>query len=218
MHQIDLMPQKCREVLGRRVWLRRWAGFFTLSVIALSAVVWYVGASGKDLARERNRLAEVRQHRWEQNEEAQTLQAEIKELERHIERHNRLAWPVRVSEVIDTIGGVVPDEVSLLSFTVTQREEKVVSGKVSKKGKKKVYEQRSILITEIEGVSTNDGYVAMLVQGLQSVPLFRSVVLDYARNTMIDELEARTFRITCEVDLSARYRFVPLAEVSDDSQ
>ncbi|MEQ9616947.1 MAG: PilN domain-containing protein [Phycisphaerales bacterium] len=214
MHQIDLMPQKCREVLGRRIWLRRWAGGYAATIAVLALAVWFAGATEQSKRNKRDQLDAVRTIRWEQNEEAQTLQKEIEQLERRIERHNTLAWPVRVSEVMDTIANVVPEGVSLLTFTVTQREE-VVEVKAQKERGKAHDERRSILIIEIEGVSKNDGLVATMVSGLQSVPVFRSVVLDYARNINVDTVPARSFSISCEIDLSVSYRFVAGVEASD---
>jgi len=214
MHQIDLMPQKCREVLGRRVWIRRWALGYAVTAGMLAMLVWHAGATKQESVITRDRVDAVRTIRWEQNVEAQALQAEISVLEHRIERHNKLAWPVRVSEVIDTIGSVLPEEVSLLTMTFTQREERV--GTRGKKRSKGEETQRSILVLVLEGVCENDTPVASLVSGLQSVALFRSVVLDYARNIEIQTLTARSFSVTCEIDLSARYQFVASVEESED--
>ena len=214
MHQIDLMPQRCKEVLGRRVWLRRWAIGYAVVALAMFVSVWTVSHRTIGFERERDDLASIREIKWEQNEEAQTLQKEIEDLERRIDRHNRLAWPVRISDVIDTLADSMPPQITLIAMTVTEREE-TIQGTAGKQTKEKKAEKRSILIVEIEGVSPDDGPVATMVSELQSVPLFRSVVLDFARNATVDSIEARTFHVTCEVDLSISYRFTQTAEVPD---
>ena len=215
MQRIDLMPQTCREVLGRRVWLRQWTGVYALVIAGLVVGLWYAGGRASRLAARRDSLAETREVRWAQNEQAQALHGEIESLRREIERYNRLAWPVRVSEVIDTIAGVAPEGVTLLSLSVTERVERPSRRRESKGKADEPPEPRSILITEFEGVARDDAPVASIVSGLQGISLFRSVVLDYARNVTVDGIEARTFRITCEIDLSRKYRFVDVAGVPD---
>ena len=116
--------------------------------------------------------------------------------------------------MIDTLADSMPPQITLIAMTVTEREE-TIQGTAGKQTKEKKAEKRSILIVEIEGVSPDDGPVATMVSELQSVPLFRSVVLDFARNATVDSIEARTFHVTCEVDLSISYRFTQTAEVPD---
>jgi len=213
--RIDLMPRTCREVLGRRVWLRRWAGVYALVIVGLIAGLWYASGHTSRLASRRDALTDTREIRWAQNEQAQALHAEIESLRRRIERYNRLAWPVRVSEVIDTIAGVVPEGTTFLSLSATERVERPSRRRASNGASEEPPEPRSILITEFEGVARDDAAVASIVSGLQGIALFRSVVLDYARNATVDGIGARTFRITCEIDLSRKYRFEEVAGVTD---
>lgn len=205
---IDLMPQVCRETLGRRAWVRRWVLAFSAVIVVLVGSWMWVESGGSGRRARLSDLTRERDLRLSQNERAQELAAEIGELEAAIKRYNRLAWPVRISRVMDTFGAFVPDSVTLTSLSLTPREvEDSYRDDAGKRQKRK----RSILVVEAEGVGPNDHVIAVLVSRLESHALFSSVALDYARSEVVGETEARSFRVTGVIDLEKRYQYADAA-------
>lgn len=209
---VNLMPESCRLALGRRERIRRWTIIYTGMVVVLTAGAWvlYQG-QGARIAR-REALARELREAWDRNEEAQQLIARSRELSEGIDRYTRLAWPVRVSEVIDALSAELPKGVSLTSLSMTPREEgrrgRAPGGSKGKDGAGKKPESRSFLVVEMEGVSPSDSEVAGYVSALDQHPLFESVAMDYARSSKVRTTEARAFRVTATINLSREYAFV----------
>lgn len=207
--QIDLIPQSCRVALGRRARVRRWIGAYALGIGAVIAAYASTAASEGVRARELDALRREVRLKWEQNEEAQKLWKQIQELEDTIARYERLAWPVRVTDVIASIAEQLPESISLTSLTLTPRQESTATaGRGRGKDKKNEPQSRTILAIEVEGLAPTDLELSHFVSGIEAHPVFRNVVLDFARSRSVDGVDARSFRVTCEVDLSARYTFV----------
>lgn len=203
----DLLPPACRELVLRRVRLRRW--IMAYAVVAGAIGMGYIGLNfGREIQIERrgDLQAQVRLN-WERNEEAQRLFHDIQDLGNSIARYNRLAWPIRVSDTIAIVEPMVPESATLTALTLTPRVERN-RGKVGKDGKREPDSETTYLSVEMEGVAIDDLAVARLVSGLDEHPIFASVTLDYARSREIDNVAAREFRINCEIDLSKRYSFV----------
>ncbi len=199
---IDLMPQRCRETLGRRRRVRGWVGVYGAMILLVGAAYWGAISGQGVVEDEVLRMVSEREERLNRNEEVQALLAEKRELERVIRRYNKLAWPIRVSEVIDILGTLTPDAVTLRSMSMTPRE-------VRKRGQVQGEERiESMLIIELEGIGPSDNEVAVMVSGLESHPVFSKVSLDFTRSTEVDELDVREFRMTGVIDLNARYEFV----------
>lgn len=208
--QIDLIPMSCRVALGRRARVRRWIGVYALGIGAVIAAGVSTAATESSHARERDALQREVRLKWEQNEEAQRIWKQIQDLEATIARYERLAWPLRVTDVIAAIGEQLPKSLSLTSLTLTPRTETLGRGPRAKE-KKPEQQSRTLLAIEIEGVAPSDLTLSQFVSGIEAHPVFRSVVLDFARSRQVDGVDARMFRVTCEVDLSARYKFVDAA-------
>ena len=140
--------------------------------------------------------------RLSRNEEMQGLLGEINDLEEVIRRYNVLAWPIRVSEVIDVLGTLTPEAVTLRSLAMTPRE---LRKRAASTGEEHV---ESLLVVELEGVGPSDIEVAVMVSGLEAHPLFARVSLDYTRMGEVEEQIVREFRVTGVIDLDARYEFI----------
>jgi len=209
--QIDLIPASCRAALGRRARVRGWICAYSGAVLVLGAAFMVVRAGEPRLAVEKSRLEAEVQQKWLQNAEVQRLVGSINELSGHIARYDRLAWPVRISDVIAALGEQIPDSLTLTSLTLTPRHEggRVVRSK-PKPGAKATEEPaaRSVLAVEIEGIAPDDFALALFVSGIEAHPLFKSVALDYARSRVVDGRESRGFRVTSEIDLSVQYAFI----------
>jgi len=200
---IDLTPMQCRETLGRRARIRRWAIAYAATMVAVAGSVVASSAGISERSMQRAKLAEEAKRRWERDEEVQRLLGEIRVVEENITRYNRLAWPLRVTEALDALGESVPGPIALTGLLVTPREEQVRGAKAGQ-----TLPARSLLVVEIEGLSPSDSEVAAFVSRLEGNALFSQVRLEYTRSTTVDAVEAREFRVACEIDLLAKYRFV----------
>lgn len=208
---IDLMPRSCREVLGRRALMRRWALVYGGTIAVLAASYWAIGLGRGTLERERDSMAEQVKLNWSRSEVVQNLLKEINEVESAITRYNRLAWPIRVTEAIDAVGAAVPGDAALTEITITPREEKKPPAP-PKPGAPKAAEPEApdvFMVVEMQGVAPSDKPVAEFVSGLEANPLFVRVSLDYTRSKELGKGEVREFRVTCEIDLSVKYSFTP---------
>jgi len=204
---IDLTPRVCREAMARRSRLRRWTTAYVVA-LCLLAGGWLWGSAGQQsLVSRRDRLSEEVQLRWERNVEVQRLLDEIATSEKAVTRYYSLAWPIRVTEVIEAIGAALPRSVTLGSLTATPRTK---TRHDQSSGSEKTVE--SYLVVELEGITRDRQAVATLVDGLERNPLFETVSLDYTRTVRVDHLEARTFRLSCEVNLLSKYSFTSAEE------
>ena len=207
----DLLPERCRAIFARRRARRWWTRAYVIGVtMALSASgAMYLHARSQ--AVRRDALAVRVEEHWNRNEEAKRLREEIAELESAITRYQRLAWPVRVTDAIGVLGPLVPPEATLTALTIVPRQERVESaGQSGRRGSRdrSAAATRTILAIEMEGIAVSDEVVATVVRGVEASALFSSVQLDFARSREVDGVEAREFRVTCQIDMSRRVVFV----------
>lgn len=217
---IDLMPRTCREVLGRRLLIRRWGLAYALVTTVLFASSWTLVAQNRVLARRKVALAEQVHENWNRSEKVSGLLVEIAAVEQSVTRYNRLAWPVHATDVVNAIAACLPvGPVSLTELSITPREDRASkAGKGSAPlaaGASAAEGPRTFMIVEIEGLATSDAPVASLVSGLEANPLFSRVSLDFSRANRIGEQDTRNFRVTGEIDLSSRYSFVEASVPAD---
>lgn len=201
----DLMPMSCRLTLGRREHIRRWTVIYCGALAVLLGGAWLLYDAQESRRARRDALAQQARERWERNEEAQRLLKETRELEDAISRYTRLAWPVRVCDAIDAIGTVLPADCALTTLAVTPREENRRGRSARSEGGESG--PRSVLVIEMEGIAPGDADAAAFVSGLADHRLFSRVALEYARGTKVRGLDARAFRVSCEVNLSERFVF-----------
>lgn len=209
MGRTDLLPAVCRETFirqrARRRWLLTYCGASVLLAIGFSAA----SAHHRTAAKERDQLRTSIEDRLLQNEEAGDLLAKIRELEERLTRYNDLAWPVRMTEVIGSVGAIVPDGVALTALTMSPRIDRIRIP--AKKGRPASERIERWLTVELQGIAADDFTVSQIVSGLDINPLFSTVALDFARQRSVDETEAREFRIQAEIDLDARYVFTEVS-------
>lgn len=212
---IDLIPAKCRDVLNRRLMVRRWTLVYVLTATALFGTHWFMSLANRARARERDSLAVKVKINWSRSEIVNRLLEEISTIESSMARFNRLAWPIRATEVVDAVASSTPTAVALTALSVTPREEKPAPTGGRKRESKQAEPPpppRTLMVIEIEGIAPDDAAIAALVAGLDANPLFTGVRLDYTRDREADGMHARGFRVTSEIDLSHRYLFVDAAE------
>lgn len=212
--RIDLMPASCRERFARRNRMRAWLAAYVLSAVAITVVTIGLKASCRPGADQIQLLDARAAISAQQSKEAARLRGEIRRIRSLVERHERIAWPVHISDVIAVVGQVAPPSVSIASLGVTPRQasgaqQQQRAAAAKDKGDSK---PGSVLLVEIRGVAPNDAEIAQFVAGLESHPLFENVSLDYARRDDSGGVELREFGITCRVDAIKRYRFADAPE------
>lgn len=215
----DLLPSRCRAIFARRRARRVWTRAYIIGVTIALASSGLMYLHVRSLEGLRERLAVQVEEHWNRNEEAQQLRGQIKDLEGTITRYQRLAWPVRVTDAIGVLAPLMPEEATLTSLTIVPRQERMEVDRSSSGGSDRGRSRgrgaaptRTILAIEIEGIARTDSEVARFVQGVESSPLFTAVGLDFARSRDVDGVEAREFRVTCQIDMSRRVLFVDAGE------
>lgn len=211
---VDFTPAEFRAAMRRRAQIRVWIGAYVGAVLVLGGAYVAVTAGGAQRRAERDQLAAQLTQEWERNKEAQRLLKEIRQVEAAITRYDRLASPVRASDVVGTIGALLPDSVTLTGLTLTPRTDRTPPPPPKPGAKKTEAVVRSFLAIELEGIAPGDGDLAGLVSALERSELFDAVSMDYARSLDADGTPARSFRVSARVDLSQRFQFKPLAEAA----
>lgn len=208
---VDLTPSGFRATQRARRAARAWVGLYVGTALVLAGSYVGVTAGRSQRERERDHLAGQLKQEWERNKEAQRLLGEIHRVEETITRYDRLASPVRASDVVGTIGSMLPPSITLTSLTLTPRQDRITVPAAPGSDSKKKTEVRTLnyLAVELEGVVTTDGELAGLVLALESCPLFDRVAMDFARSTEVDGTPARAFRLSARVDFTKHYAFLP---------
>lgn len=196
---VDLMPAACRRRLRRKTERRRWITAYSAAggaAVVIAAALQIRAAAGRA---ELDRL--LRQVELD-NDQAARIEALRKEYERvavAIERHQAIAWPVPLSEVVSAIASAVPPAATLTGLTVTPVFERGKPGKQSE-----AIATTSSLTIELTGLAPTDLDVAALIAALEAEPLFDRVSIDHSRSTTVRGAEAREYGVTCAVDFAAR--------------
>jgi hypothetical protein len=209
---VDLMPAACREVLNRRAEARRWTLVYALTATTLFAAFWYLSAANRARERRRDIMAAQVQINWKRSEIVNRLVGEINAVEAAISRYDRLAWPVRATQVVAAVGAALPSDATLTQAALTSREEKIKPPpRAPADGPAPTPAPRTFMIVELEGIARNDAAVASFVSAIDDNPLFSRVDLEFTRAVEAASRSVRGFRLVAQVDLSARFEF---AEVS----
>ncbi|MCA9305779.1 MAG: PilN domain-containing protein [Phycisphaerales bacterium] len=200
MPTIDLMPSACRHAIDRRLWTRRWVAMYITVLLAMIGVNW--GLSMRQQSQKTTLASMTLQvdENLRRNKERTRLIKQIEQTQTMVDRYNRVAWPVHLSDVVGSVAQVMPDSVTLSSLAVTPR-------RVNPNRSKKDAQEQVFLVVELEGVAPDDMELASFVSGLESHGLFQKVTLDYARSTTVRDIDARGFRMSAEIDLQKTYVF-----------
>ncbi len=193
--RVDLMPAACRARLRSRNASRRVALLFGGTgaiAVALSLTLHLFAAARRvelsRLQREAKIHADIA-HRLE------TVRKESEAQLATLRRYAKAATPVSMSDVMSVIGGLMPEQVSLTSLSITPRLERTARGGARNAG---------ALNVELTGVAPTDLEIATLVAGMESNELFQRVTIEHARAQTLGDREGRVFGVTAEVDLSSR--------------
>lgn len=202
---VDLMPESCRVRQGQRMRLRQWVVLYVTSVAAL-------GASWMALGMVQSRLESAvflqqahLQMVSHQRMKASEIRKDVARLLREQIRHDNLVWPVAVGDVVEVVGGLAPERVTLTALTITPRQVRKQPAASAGRGERDQLDMR--LAVEIRGVALSDADMANFMAGLETHPLFGMVAIDYSRRTAVLGMDAREFGLASEIELAARYRF-----------
>jgi hypothetical protein len=199
---IDFMPESSRARFTQRRRTRQWVVLFATTVAGM-ALSWAL----LGVAESRMRAGVFAQQAHlqmvsHQRTRAAEIRSRVARLLAEQARHDALVWPVRLGGVIESVGQVVPETVTLTSLSITPRQlRRLGAVAASSSG------GESRLAVEIRGLAMTDLDLASFLAGLEQHPLFSSVAVDFAREARVGEQPAREFGVTCEIELSVRYRF-----------
>lgn len=197
---VDLMPAACRERLGRKSRVRAWALRYAALAAALAVLI--VATEVREQSR-RLRVADLQKQvdfTVEQRRKADAISARIDEFDAALAQHERLALPLSVTAVIETLAAATPDAVTFTTLSMTP---KLVRHRSIKPGEPGA-EERFILF-EIRGLAPSDTDLARLVAELETNPLFTNASIDFTTQTDVYGAPAREFGVTCEISLERRF-------------
>lgn len=199
---IDLMPESSRARFRQRRRTRQWIVLYATTIGGM-ATSWV--ALG--IAENRMRAGVFAQQAHlqmvsHQRTRAAQIRSRVARLLAEQSRHDSLVWPVQLGGVIESVGSLVPETLSLTSISITPRQLRRLGAAPSGGG-----QADSRLAVELRGVALTDLDLAAFLSGLEEHPLFSAVAVDYAREAKVGDITAREFGVTCEIELSVRYRF-----------
>ncbi|MHC4975288.1 MAG: PilN domain-containing protein [Planctomycetota bacterium] len=211
---IDLMPNSALQRMGRARRIQRWVLLYlaTIGVLAGTAAMQQMKRTllEKEVFHTRAQTQGIAEHRVQANR----IREDLSRLLWTQSRHDDLMWPVKMHDVTRIVASLVPGSVTLTSVTVAAQQGRrfgAASHSVSSSNG-----EEGALTLELIGLAGNDVALAHLLSGLESHPLFQSVVVDFSRETMHRDLTGREFGITCRISLDAQYRFESLAQGGDE--
>jgi Tfp pilus assembly protein PilN len=215
---VDLVPSSFRAAGRARRRARMWVSAYALTAAGITTGYFVVSAGHAHATATRDELARQLQQEWDRNKEAQRLLSEIHAVEEAVTRYDRLAAPVRTVDVVGTLGGLLPRNITLTALTMAPRSEKITikppqpapgtpPGTVPGPPAKPTSRTMNYLAVEIEGVAPSDSDLASLVSALEGCDLFVNVGMDFARSTSVDGTPARSFRVSARVDFGRHYAF-----------
>jgi Tfp pilus assembly protein PilN len=204
--QLDLLPPSCRRQFRRRRQRRRWIAAYTCVLGVLITGFFAAGLARDSFTGERVRLRAEVEQRLFQNQEVSRMLAEIRDLRARMTRYNRLAWPVRMHDVVACIAEAIPNDIAVTHLVISPQRE--VTRTPPKPGVPAKETERRWLSVQIEGVAPGHERLSAIAASLDQHPLFGVVTLDFARPRQVDGVNARAFRVLTSIDLDAQYTFV----------
>ena len=209
---INFLPESYRQ----RQRQRRSNARQSVLVVVLAGVLtlWWVFQAGQTgvLRREAQRLeSQVRAAR-QQMSEVVKLRRQYKTLSHRVRVQRLLAQPLRHTEILATLGRLMPESVALMELRVetVRPDADVLKPKDSdeqsdsnddEKKKPKPHEVR----IEIAAMAPDDMAVANMLTALKRHELFNEVVMHYSREGERQGVIGRQCRIGVVVDLDRRF-------------
>jgi hypothetical protein len=133
------------------------------------------------------------------------MQQQFNELQHQVKVQQELLMPINVTEVIATLGQLMPESLTCRELVMTATEPKPRPVQTDPKKSTPRPVETPVMRVEIVGLAPTDTDVANFVDQLTANPLFEAVKLDYTRPTSISTVTARLFRIEMQIPLNRYY-------------
>jgi Tfp pilus assembly protein PilN len=204
MTTINFLPPSYATAQGHR--LRRFRLVLLLALAAVGVGAWYL-LVGRELgeldrcARAKVQAQDAMQQRLTQ---IQTLRTRCESLNHLVQTQRSLAAPLTNTQVLATLGRLVPPRVTLTEVTMISPAPAVDGG----------HDPGSMRLT-LMGLAPADAELATLVERLARHPLFDRVNLEFSKAMSVGEVQARQFLITCQVPLDRDYKALRGQGVAD---
>jgi Tfp pilus assembly protein PilN len=217
--QINFLPDWYLK--QRRARVGRQRQILLAGVVLFGVVLLYNGMRQQhgDLEHYRQALQQQIVATQGQLSEVAKLQTARAELNEQLRIYEKLARPVNLTQVINTIGHNTPEGVALTELRSEfdkRANRRIVTPGDPTTGRKPVVaiDQVPFYKIVLEGNAPSNVEIANYVGSLAQTGLFRNVKMIYAREGRIDNAITREFRIAMEVSLDRDYQTVPLEELA----
>jgi Tfp pilus assembly protein PilN len=141
------------------------------------------------------------------------LQREHDALAERVRRYREASRPIDLHRINAVLAELTPSPIFLrgLSAELVARKKKSANPEpvdARSAGGEISTETRRIILIDLEGTAPSNVEIANYVGRLSATPLFQEVKMIHARQGEVGEAATRQFKITMEVPLDRRYRFV----------
>lgn len=211
---INFLPASYR----RRVRERRGAmrQLVLMGVLTALLAVWWLGQSQHTAAlrRQAERLENDVRVAHEQMSEVARLREAYKQMRHQMQVQQSLATPLRKTQILATLGGEMPDAVTLtdLALRTDRSEPEAVIGSKRNANKKDDAKQdaappRHKVHIELTALAPDDMTVANMLSALKQHGLFTDAGIEYSRTVERYDVTAREFAMRVSIDMNRQ--FVP---------
>ncbi|MEE8153895.1 MAG: hypothetical protein V3T53_02925 [Phycisphaerales bacterium] len=207
-HSIDLLPDQIRA-RSRAGVVAGWYVVAIMAVVVLLAVTATHARFRLSHAREQLNVAEQRASLVIAGEsQASALRAQLLETRHFIERYERTALPLDMSQVLATVVNDLPVNVTLDRIDLAAGVRHTGRSARSRGAGDETGPRPRVLTGELRGFAATDADIAEIVARMESRALYERVSLDFSRTRIVRERGAREFRISFLIDLDVPYRVV----------
>lgn len=207
-HSIDLLPDQIRA-RGRAGVVAGWYVGAIMAVVVLLAVSATHARFRLSHARAQFDEAEQRASLVIAGEtQASALRDQLRETGRFIERYERTALPLDMSQVLATVVNDLPVNVTLDRIDLVAGVRRTGRSARSRGEGDEAGPRPRVLTGELRGFAATDADIAEIVARMESRALYEHVSLDFSRTRAVRGRGAREFRISFLIDLDVPYRVV----------
>lgn len=218
-HAIDLMPAsiRARSLAGQRA-----SRLAFISVVIVIITILTATHSRLDLTLAQQELSSAKAQAKAVvalETEAASVRRALEDTGRYVELYDKVAYPLPIHGVLATLINALPESVTLdqLDLDATAKSVTVKTARSRGTDSKEAPTAR-MLRCEISGFAATDEHIAQLVSTLEQTPPFRHVNLDFSRTRRVNMHDAREFRLSFKIDLSASYALTTVEHDQHDQE
>lgn len=204
-HSIDLMPAalRARSQAGLRM-----GQLLAFGVITMTITIAVATHSRIALSTAQDRLFETAgaaEQIFATEARASELKHELEAIRGFTRFYDRLAFPLRVGDILATIIDLMPESITLDQIDLDAGARTLVRSTRARGAEKGEPNTPRTLTAEISGFAADDQQIAELVSALEQTPPFQNVSLDFSRGRRVNDRDAREFRLSFRISLDDRY-------------